>query len=125
MQPVRDYLQVVQVGEAASFLGVSPNTVRNWSRKGKIPTHRHPVNGYRLYKQEDLEALLLDILLDQHPEGQYIRGKWEGLGAAKPDLPSDTLILELLQKPPTALLLDEFQTWFDGLVNTKQEPKRN
>ncbi len=60
MQPVRDYLQVVQVGEAASFLGVSPNTVRNWSRKGKIPTHRHPVNGYRLYKQEDLEALLLD-----------------------------------------------------------------
>ena len=65
---------------------------------------------------------LWDLLFEQHPHGQFIRGKWEGLGEKKTDIPPDSLILELLQKQPTALLLDEFQTWFDGLTNTKQYP---
>lgn len=68
---------------------------------------------------------LWDLLFDRHPHGQFIRGKWEGLGDKKTDVPPDTLILELLKKQPTALLLDEFQTWFDGLTNTKQYPWRN
>src|SRR5205823_6328497 len=63
-----------------------------------------------------------DLLFDRHPHGQFIRGKWEGQGERKTDVPPDTLILELLKKRPTALLLDEFQTWFDGLTNTKQYP---
>jgi hypothetical protein len=41
------------------------------------------------------------------------------MGAAKTDIPSDKLILELLQHTPTMLLLDEFQTWYDGLTNTQ------
>lgn len=68
---------------------------------------------------------LWDLLFEQHPHGQFIRGKWEGLGEKKTDIPPDSLILELLQKQPTALLMDEFQTWFDGLTNTKQYPWRN
>ena len=47
------------------------------------------------------------------------------MGAAKTDIPSDKLILELLQHTPTMLLLDEFQTWYDGLTNTKQYPWKN
>ncbi len=46
---------------AAEFLGVSPNTIRNWGREAKIPEHRHPVNNYRLYKREDLERLLRKV----------------------------------------------------------------
>lgn len=65
---------------------------------------------------------LWDLLLERHPHGSFIRGKWEGQGAAKTDIPSYNLILELLQKQPTALILDEYQTWFDGLTNTKQYP---
>lgn len=65
---------------------------------------------------------LWDLLFENHPHGQFIRGKWDGLGDKKTDVPPDTLILELLKKKPTALLLDEFQTWFDGLTNTKQYP---
>ena len=65
---------------------------------------------------------LWDLLFEQHPHGQFIRGKWEGLGDRKTDIPPDSLILELLHKQPVALLLDEFQTWFDGLTNTKQYP---
>ena len=52
---LRDYLRIAQ---AAEYLGVSPNTLRNWERAGKIPAHRHPVNRYRLFRQQDLDALL-------------------------------------------------------------------
>ncbi len=55
---IRDYLTIK---EAAAFLGVSPNTLRNWERTGKLTTYRHPLNGYRLYKQVELVALLTAI----------------------------------------------------------------
>jgi MerR family transcriptional regulator, copper efflux regulator len=50
-----DYLTVK---EAAEFLGVSPWTLRNWDRAGKVKAARHPVNGYRLYRRETLEGIL-------------------------------------------------------------------
>ena len=59
------------------------------------------------------------------PHGTYIKGKWEGQGASKTEIPSDKLIVELLENKPTMLLLDEFQTWYDGLTNTKQYPWKN
>ncbi|MBN9517647.1 MerR family DNA-binding transcriptional regulator [bacterium] len=46
------------VKDAAAFLGVSPSTLRNWDRAGKLTPRRHPVNRYRLYRRVDLEALL-------------------------------------------------------------------
>jgi MerR family transcriptional regulator, copper efflux regulator len=48
----------LRIQEAAEFLGVSPNTLRNWGREQKIPEFRHPVNNYRLYRRSDLEELL-------------------------------------------------------------------
>ncbi len=78
------------------------------------------VIGESLHRQR--YKFLWDVLLERHPHGTYIRGKWEGMGHAKTDVPSHDLILELLQKQPTMLLLDEFQTWFDGLKDTKQAP---
>lgn len=67
---------------------------------------------------------LWDILFDRHPQGQFIRGKWEGLAKKKTDVPPADLILELLKQKPTALILDEFQTWYDGLKQTKEEPQQ-
>jgi hypothetical protein len=81
------------------------------------------VIGESLHRQR--YKFLWDVLLERHPHGTYIKGKWEGMGAAKTDIPSDTLILELLRHTPTMLLLDEFQTWYDGLTNTKQYPWKN
>ena len=46
------------VAEAADYLGVSSNTIRNWGRDGKIKEHRHPINNYRLFKTDDLDKLL-------------------------------------------------------------------
>lgn len=58
MENLRDFLRI---SEAAEYLGVSPNTLRNWENAGKIAAHRHPVNGYRLFKQEELDALLSQL----------------------------------------------------------------
>jgi DNA (cytosine-5)-methyltransferase 1 len=51
----------LRIREAAEFLGVSPNTLRNWGREDKIPEFRHPVNNYRLYRRADLEEVLRRI----------------------------------------------------------------
>ena len=50
-----DYLTI---GDAAVVLGVSIETLRNWDRQDKFKPIRHPLNGYRLYRRDDLEALL-------------------------------------------------------------------
>lgn len=58
MPKLEDYLTIKQ---AAAFLGVAANTLRNWGASGKIPMHRNPMNGYRLFKVSDLEQLLAEI----------------------------------------------------------------
>lgn len=63
-QNLSDFLTV---GEAAAFLGVSASTLRNWDRHGKLAALRHPVNGYRLYKREDLEQLLEALATRKQP----------------------------------------------------------
>lgn len=55
MKKIQDYLQIK---EAAEFLGVTTTTLRNWEKRGKLTSHRHPLNQYRLYKREDLEEFL-------------------------------------------------------------------
>ncbi|MBF0235931.1 MAG: DUF499 domain-containing protein [Desulfamplus sp.] len=67
---------------------------------------------------------LWDLLFENHPYGNYCKGKWEAQGDKKTDVPSDEILLELFKHTPTALILDEFQTWYDGITNTKQYPWR-
>ncbi|MFH1922596.1 MAG: helix-turn-helix domain-containing protein [Planctomycetota bacterium] len=50
--------EYLRIKEAAAYLGVARNTLRNWEVAGKIPVYRHPVNNYRLFKVDDLERLL-------------------------------------------------------------------
>ena len=97
--------------------------ILNEPRIEKIPLRNDMlVIGESLHRQR--YKFLWDLLFERHPHGAYIKGKWEGMGPAKTDIPSDQLILELLRHSPTMLLLDEFQTWYDGLTNTKQYPWR-
>ena len=62
MDKLKDFLRI---SEAAEYLGVSSKTLRNWENAGKITAHRHPVNGYRLFRQKDLDELLSQV---QQPE---------------------------------------------------------
>jgi len=50
--------EYLTISEAATFLGVSPSTLRNWDRSGKLRASRHPLNHYRLYRRGDLEHVL-------------------------------------------------------------------
>ncbi len=67
---------------------------------------------------------LWDLIFERHPHGPEVRGMWRGLGEKKTDVPNYELLVELFRHTPTALVLDEFQTWYDGLTNTKQYPRR-
>jgi excisionase family DNA binding protein len=58
MAKLTDY---VMTAEAAEILGVAQNTIRKWAAQGKIPMHRNPANGYRLFKRSDLEKFLRQV----------------------------------------------------------------
>jgi excisionase family DNA binding protein len=50
------------VKETATLLGVSANTVRAWALTGKLTEYRHPINNYRLFKRNEVEGLLEQIV---------------------------------------------------------------
>jgi DNA-binding transcriptional MerR regulator len=54
----KKYLTIKQ---AADFIGVTPLTLRNWDKKGKLVAARHPINNYRVYDLDDLEGFLKKI----------------------------------------------------------------
>ena len=53
--------ELLLVKETAGLLGISANTVRAWASSGKLQEYRHPVNNYRLFKRDEVEALLEQI----------------------------------------------------------------
>ncbi|MFA5888744.1 MAG: MerR family DNA-binding transcriptional regulator [Candidatus Paceibacterota bacterium] len=53
--------QYITIRQASKILNVSPLTLRNWDKNGKLKAHRHPMNNYRVYKIEDLEKVIMDI----------------------------------------------------------------
>jgi DNA-binding transcriptional MerR regulator len=48
---------VLTIKETATLLGVSEVTLRRWDKSGKFSPHRHPLNGYRCYRREDVLRL--------------------------------------------------------------------
>ena len=59
VKPMKNKLVTIQ--DAAKILGVNPETLRRWDRKGKFKAKRHPINGYRLYDASDIQELLKKI----------------------------------------------------------------
>ncbi|MBI3631695.1 MAG: MerR family transcriptional regulator [Candidatus Staskawiczbacteria bacterium] len=51
----RKYLSIKQ---AAAVIGVTPLTLRNWDRDGKLQPYRNPINNYRYYRVDQIEAFL-------------------------------------------------------------------
>lgn len=48
---------LLTIKAAAELLGVSEQTLRRWDKAGKFVAHRHPLNGYRLYRRTKVEKL--------------------------------------------------------------------
>lgn len=58
LENLKDYMSIK---EASEFLGVDRMTLRRWDNSGKLKAFRHPVSQWRLYKREELEALLDEV----------------------------------------------------------------
>lgn len=56
--PINPQKKYLKIKEVAEILGVTPLTLRNWDKAGKLTAYRHPINNYRIYKPEDIEILL-------------------------------------------------------------------
>lgn len=56
--------------------------------------------------------VLWDVLFDKHPKGSYYRGRFEQSGSL---IPSKSLLQDMFAEQKTVLILDELQTWYDGL----------
>ncbi len=48
----------ITIKNAASILGVSKMTLRNWDKSGKLTALRHPLNNYRVYRISDIERII-------------------------------------------------------------------
>jgi hypothetical protein len=66
--------------------------------------------------------VLWDLLFERHPRGEYYRGQFEGM---KQHVPPRSLLEKMFEDKPTALILDEFQKWFDGLPTRDPETGAN
>lgn len=51
----------ITVKQASEILSVTPLTLRNWDKNGKLKAHRHPMNNYRVYKIDDLQKIINEI----------------------------------------------------------------
>jgi excisionase family DNA binding protein len=49
--------RLLNVGEAAAYLGVSSASLRTWSDRGLVPSYRTP-GGQRRYSRDDLERFI-------------------------------------------------------------------
>lgn len=49
--------KLLNVGQAAAYLGISPASLRKWSNEGLIATYRTP-GGQRRYSRDDLDRFI-------------------------------------------------------------------
>ena len=59
--PLNKQKKYLKIKEVAELFGVTPLTLRNWDKAGKLKAYRHPINNYRIYKPEEVELFLRKI----------------------------------------------------------------
>ena len=62
-------IKYVSIKEAASLLGVSPLTLRNWDKKRVLTAYRNPVNNYRVYRRDEINHCLRRIESSKNKRG--------------------------------------------------------
>ncbi|MDR1535863.1 MAG: DUF499 domain-containing protein [Planctomycetota bacterium] len=103
--------------------GIVEPWLHDWGNKLCLPklARAELVKGYLPISESMLNNefhFLWDLLFDRHPQGQYYRGQFESLPQS---FPPRTLLEKMFAEQPVCLILDEFQSWFNGLPET--DPK--
>src|SRR3989344_9235694 len=70
--------ELLTIGEAAEFLGISVDTLRRWDKSGKLVAIKKKGGTHRYYAKEDLEMLSGDLL--------KLANKWAVLGGEIPQV---------------------------------------
>jgi excisionase family DNA binding protein len=78
MKEMNEGSQLLNVGQAAAYLGVSPASLRKWSDQGLMPVYRTP-GGQRRYFTSDLDEFMRSM---REPPGR-------DRGAARRRLPRE------------------------------------
>lgn len=63
--------EYLTIKDAATLLGVSAQTLRNWEKRGELVPYRNPINNYRMYKVSQLEAFLEDMRIARMRKGKF------------------------------------------------------
>jgi excisionase family DNA binding protein len=76
--------RLLNVGQAADYLGVSAASLRKWSNDGLVPTYRTP-GGQRRYARDDLDTFI-DSMREPAPADHAVPrlgrgGSMTGLGS--------------------------------------------
>ena len=79
LPPPSTTARLLNVGQAAEYLGVSAASLRKWSNDGLVPTYRTP-GGQRRYARDDLDTL---HRLDARAEARGPRGAAAAVAAAR------------------------------------------
>ncbi len=58
-------MSYITIKKAAKLLHVTPLTLRNWDKAGKLKPYRHPLNKYRLYRLDQIELFLRQLELSR------------------------------------------------------------
>lgn len=61
-------MEYLSLAEAAEAIGKSKETLRRWDREGILTAVREPVSNYRVYRKQDVQLLLGDLLNDVDTE---------------------------------------------------------
>lgn len=97
---------LVKIGVAAKYLGVTTTTLRNWDKSGKLRPVRGRTNKYRFYNIDDLEKLI-------HKQND---------GPILNDMISDLLIsLFELKKKNEPILLASMVKYLSETFNVEEE----
>lgn len=98
-----------------------PDVVEAWARSWGERTQADKLIGLKLQRgfmpisdtlSNQERPLLWDVIFAKHPKGEYYRGKFESSGNL---IPAKSLLQDMFTEQKTALILDELQTWYDGL----------
>lgn len=66
---------MLTISEAARLLGVSLPTLRRWDTSGRFRSRRHPINGYRQYREADVRRLRDEIVAGAGSRQPHGRGR--------------------------------------------------